>query len=81
MTNRPITHSELLDWAPQRGGLTMYGGRLSSLMVRSGRFRDGGELALRHIAGSSLDITEQGAAKIQIFGSFDPRPVDQPSCR
>jgi hypothetical protein len=38
-------------------------------MVRSGRFRDGGELALRHIAGSSLDITEQGPAKIQIFGS------------
>ncbi len=69
VTNRPITHSELLDWAPQRGGLTMYGGRLSSLMVRSGRFRDGGELALRHIAGSSLDITEQGAAKIQIFGA------------
>jgi len=61
--------AKLLDWAPQHGGLTMYGGRLSSLMVRSGRFRDGGELALRHIAGSSLDITEQGPAKIQIFGS------------
>jgi hypothetical protein len=69
VTNRPGTRSELLEWAPQTGGLTMYGGRLSSLMVRSGRFRDGGELALRHIAGSSLDITEQGAAKIQIFGS------------
>jgi len=47
----------------------MYGGRLSSLMVRGGQFRDGGELALRHIAGSSLDITEQEAARIQIFGS------------
>jgi len=47
----------------------MYGGRLSSLMVRSGRFRDGGELALRHIAGSSLDITEQDAAKIHVFGA------------
>ena len=69
VTNRPMTRSKLLDWAPQRGGLTMYGGRLSSLMVRSGRFQDGGELALRHIAGSSLDITEQGAAKIQIFGA------------
>jgi Pentapeptide repeats (9 copies) len=69
VTNRPGTRSDLLEWSPQRGGLTMYGGRLSSLMVRSGRFRDGGELALRHIAGSSLDITEQGAAKIQIFGS------------
>ena len=69
VTNRPGPNPKLLEWAPQRGGLTMYGGRLSSLMVRSGRFRDGGELALRHIAGSSLDITEQGAAKIQIFGS------------
>ena len=69
VTSRPGTRSKLLEWAPQRGGLTMYGGRLSSLMVRSGRFRDGGELALRHIAGSSLDITEQGAAKIQVFGA------------
>lgn len=69
VTNKLGARAKLLDWAPQRGGLTMYGGRLSSLMVRSGRFRDGGELALRHIAGSSLDITEQAAAKIRIFGS------------
>lgn len=69
VTNRPRSRAQLLEWSPQRGGLTMYGGRLSSLMVRSGRFRDGGELALRHIAGSSLDVTEQGGAKIQIFGS------------
>jgi Pentapeptide repeats (9 copies) len=69
VTNRPGTRPNLLAWQPQRGGLTMYGGRLCSLMVRSGRFRDGGELALRHISGSSLDITEQGAAKIHIFGS------------
>jgi hypothetical protein len=69
VTNKLSGRATLLDWAPQRGGLTMYGGRLSSLMVRSGRFRDGGELALRHIAGSSLDITEQGPAKIHIFGS------------
>jgi hypothetical protein len=69
VTNRAGSRTKLLAWASQRGGLVMYGGRLSSLMVRSGHFRDGGELALRHIAGSSLDITEQGAAKIQIFGS------------
>jgi hypothetical protein len=69
VTNRLGTRSKLLDWASQRGGLTMYGGRLSSLMVRSGHFRGGGELALRHIAGSSLDITEQGAALISLFGS------------
>jgi hypothetical protein len=69
VTIRPGPRAKLLEWSPQRGGLTMYGGRLSSLMVRSGRFRDGGALSLRHIAGSSLDITEQGAAKIQIVGS------------
>lgn len=69
VTNRPWRRSKLLDWAPQRGGLTMYGGRLSSLMIRGGQFLDGGELALRHIAGSSLDITEQDAARIQIFGA------------
>ncbi|HLK74626.1 MAG TPA: pentapeptide repeat-containing protein [Streptosporangiaceae bacterium] len=69
VTNKLGGRATLLDWAAQRGGLTMYGGRLSSLMIRSGRFRDGGEVALRHIAGSSLDITEQGPAKIQIFGS------------
>ncbi len=69
VTSRPGHRPKLLEWAPQRGGLTMYGGRLSSLMVRSGRFRDGGELALRHIAGSSLDITEQDAAKIHVFGA------------
>ena len=57
------------EWTPHRGGLTMYGGRLSSLMLLSGRFRDGGELSLRHTACSSPDITEQGAAKIHIFGS------------
>jgi hypothetical protein len=69
VTNRMGTRSTLLQWTPHRGGLTMYGGRLSSLMLLSGRFRDGGELSLRHTAGSSLDITEQGAAKIHIFGS------------
>lgn len=69
VTNRMGTRSTLLEWTPHRGGLTMYGGRLSSLMLLSGRFRDGGELSLRHTAGSSLDITEQGAAKIHIFGS------------
>jgi hypothetical protein len=69
VTNRLGTRSALLEWTPHRGGLTMYGGRLSSLMLLSGRFRDGGELSLRHTAGSSLDITEQGAAKIHIFGS------------
>jgi hypothetical protein len=69
VTTRRDLDSELLEWSRQPGGLTMYGGRLSSLMVRSCRFRDGGQLALRHIAGSSLDIAEQGAVTVDIFGS------------
>lgn len=54
---------------PQRSGLTMAGGRLSSLLVRSNTFADGGMLALRHIAGSSLDIVEHRGGHIQIFDS------------
>lgn len=60
---------ELLPWEPQSGGLTMYGGRLCSLMVRNCVFRDSGMLAFRHISGSSLDIVEQGGGSIEVFDS------------
>lgn len=40
------------------GGLTMFGGRLSSLMVQGCTFSEG-SITLAHIAGSSLDIVEQ----------------------
>ena len=45
--------------------MTMYGGRLSSLMIRNCTFRDG-SLALCHIAGSSLDIVEQASGDFEI---------------
>ena len=37
----------------------MYGGRLSSLLLRACAFSSGGELSFRRIAGSSLDFVEQ----------------------
>lgn len=40
------------------GGLTMFGGRLSSLMLRACD-KGGGSITLAHIAGSSLDVVEQ----------------------
>ena len=58
----------------QEGGLSMYGGRLSSLMIKKCTFLDadqenGGQLALRFIAGSSLDIVETADCRIDILGS------------
>jgi GTPase SAR1 family protein len=71
-----ITH-----WEQQSGGLTFYGGRLSSLMVRACRFDRGGTLALRHVAGSALDITEVHGGRYEIFdcairGLSITRPVE-----
>lgn len=45
-------------YVSERGGLAMYGGRLSSLMIRACQFEDYGKLALRYIAGAALDIVE-----------------------
>lgn len=70
-------------WHSESGGLTMYGGRLSSLMIRRCTFADGGALALRHVAGSALDIVEQeGGGKIEITqsairGLTVTRPIDR----
>jgi Pentapeptide repeats (9 copies) len=54
-----------VEWEDQHGGMTMYGGRLSSLMIRNCEFRDG-SMALCHIAGSSLDIVEQASGSFLI---------------
>lgn len=61
--------SNVLGWQPQVGGMTMYGGRLNSLMVRDCTFDEDGVLAFRHIAGSSLDIVEQSGGSVDVFGS------------
>lgn len=75
----------LLEWQPHPGGLTMYGGRLSSLMIRGSRRGAGdgpGMIALRHVAGSGLDIVEQSGTRVRIDhavvrGLTVTRPVDE----
>jgi hypothetical protein len=61
-------------WEHPRGGLTVYGGRVSTLIVRSCVFR--GEqgaparLALRFMAGTGFDVVEQrDFGDIEIHGS------------
>jgi hypothetical protein len=69
----------------ETGGLVMYGGRLSSLMVDSCTFdaTSKGTLSMRRISGSSLDVVEQeGEARIELLncairGFSITRPVDQ----
>lgn len=72
-------------WDAPAGGLTFYGGRLSSLMIRGCRFGGDSSLSLRHIAGSSLDIVEQVQGRFQIFdcairGLSVTRPVESAPC-
>lgn len=72
----------VVEWLPQTGGLTMYGGRLSSLMVRHCSFDATGTLAFRHIAGSSLELAEQSTGRLEIYnaairGISITRPVDE----
>lgn len=52
--NKPV---DTVDFEPHVGGLSMYGGRLSSLMVSRCDFDDG-SMTLANVAGSSLDIVE-----------------------
>lgn len=50
---------------PSAGGVTMLGGRLSSLMIQ-GCDVSGGRLSFAHIAGSSLDVVEQDQVKMSL---------------
>lgn len=61
-------------WVPQTSGVAMYGGRLSSLMLKDCEFlpgEDGEEasLALCFMAGSSLDFVEQGTGRVHLYYS------------
>lgn len=58
-----------LEWEPQTSGLVMYGGRLSSLMVRDCAFSGEGQLALCYMAGSSLDFVEQNGGDIILYST------------
>lgn len=56
-------------WESQSGGASMVGGRLSSMLVRKCKFKEEGVFAIRHTAGSSLDIVEQTHGRFIIFDS------------
>lgn len=60
-------------WASQPGGITLYGGRVYSLMIQHCDFSPGssgaGEMAFCGISGSSLDLVDPADAKVAIFGS------------
>jgi uncharacterized protein YjbI with pentapeptide repeats len=70
----PISH---LDRGPQLplkpGGLVMCGGRLSSLTFRKCELVDSMEaaatIALRHVAGTSLEVCEQRSGRFDIFAA------------
>ena len=57
------------EWRPETGGLTLYGGRVYSLMIERCAFEDGGTVALRGISGSSLDIVDPERATVVLDGS------------
>lgn len=66
---------------PQTEGLSMFGGRISSLKVRACTFQAGGRLALRHVAGTSIEFADQMQARVDIQGAAIrgltiTRPID-----
>ena len=65
----PAGESEAKGWTPLRGGVTIYGGRLSSFVVRNCRFGQGTRFSFRHVAGSGLDVVEHAGGTFEIFGS------------
>ncbi|WP_156354342.1 nSTAND1 domain-containing NTPase [Gordonia sp. HS-NH1] len=56
-----------LPFEPQPGGLTMFGGRLSSLKIRNCNFARKGQISLRHAAGTSVELAEQKQVRLSMF--------------
>ena len=48
------------------GGLSLFGGRISSLKVRECDFVSGGRLALHHVAGTSVEIADQTHVNLDV---------------
>ncbi len=53
----------------ERGGLVIYGGRVSSLIVRSCWFAPDGQFSVRNVAGSGFEVVEQPGGRFEFFGS------------
>jgi len=62
---KPVAVTGVAD--DQSGGLTMFGGRLSSLAFYQCDFPQDAEVALRHVAGTSLDFFEHTGGRIGLF--------------
>lgn len=63
-----ITESEVTALAEkQRGGLVLYGGRLSSLAFYRCDFDQAAEVSLRYVAGTSLDFFEHEGGRVELF--------------
>jgi hypothetical protein len=80
----------VIDLAPVGRGLAFVGGRISSLKIRACRFVDGGRMAIRQTAGTSIELADQLRAFIDVEGAAirgltitrplnpdDPRWADQ----
>lgn len=66
MAGRPATSVRPQDWTEEQkdswdvpsGGLVIYGSRLSAMSMRKLVFTEGGQLSLRGVSGSGLDVVE-----------------------
>jgi hypothetical protein len=52
----------------EQGGVVIYGGRVSSFIVRSCTSDDSG-ISLRYVAGSGFEVVEEGTGTYEFFGS------------
>lgn len=59
--------AQCVDWEPIRGGAAIYGGRLSSFMVRNCEFEDGASVSFRRVAGSGSDFVIHAASRLEFF--------------
>jgi hypothetical protein len=76
----------LIKFTAQRGGgLIVYGGRLSAMVMRGTRFTGQGTVSFRHVAGAGLDLIGSVDGDVEVFGSalrhltltFDPLVRDE----
>jgi hypothetical protein len=63
------TDANYAPWTFESGGVSIYGGKISSFMVRNCQFVDGGTVAFRRVAGSGCDLVDQNESRFEFFSS------------
>lgn len=58
-------HANATQVVPPRAGLTLLGGRISSLTMRNCDFGDDGRIVLAEVAGTSIEFAEQECVRIE----------------